>query len=70
MNELPQMNDLRIFLIVVKNKSFIQTAEELGFSRSYISKRIQILEDNLQCKLLHRTSRDVTELSKNGRRIG
>lgn len=65
MNELPQMNDLRIFLIVVKNKSFIQTAEELGFSRSYISKRIQILEDNLQCKLLHRTSR-VIELTAQG----
>lgn len=65
MDELPQMNDLRIFLIVVKNKSFIQTAEELGFSRSYVSKRIQILEDKLNCKLLHRTSR-VIELTAQG----
>lgn len=65
MKALPQINDLRIFLIVVKNKSFIQTAEELGFSRSYISKRIQILEENLNCKLLYRTSRAI-ELTGQG----
>lgn len=53
----PQTNDLYIFLMVVKNRSFIQTADALGVSRAYISKRIQTLETNLGYQLLHRTTR-------------
>ena len=68
MNDLPQTNDLFVFLIVVKNKSFIKAADELGFSRSYISKRIQILEETLDCKLLHRTARTI-ELTNQGEKV-
>lgn len=68
MIELPQTNDLFVFLIVVKNKSFIKAADELGFSRSYISKRIQILEETLGYQLLHRTSRTI-ELTYQGEKV-
>lgn len=68
MIELPQTNDLFVFLIVVKNKSFIKAADELGFSRSYISKRIQVLEETLNYKLLHRTSRTI-ELTHQGEKV-
>ncbi|MHC5226023.1 LysR substrate-binding domain-containing protein [Ignatzschineria sp. LJL83] len=66
--ELPQTHDLYVFLIVVKNKSFIKAADELGFSRSYISKRIQILEETLNYKLLHRTSRTI-EVTHQGEKV-
>lgn len=68
MIELPQTNDLFVFLIVVKNKSFIKAADELGFSRSYISKRIQILEETLNCQLLHRSTRAI-ELTNQGEKV-
>lgn len=68
MTELPQTNDLYVFLIVVKNRSFIKAADELGFSRSYISKRIQVLEETLQYQLLHRTSRTI-ELTHQGEKV-
>ncbi|UNM96900.1 LysR family transcriptional regulator [Ignatzschineria rhizosphaerae] len=68
MIELPQTNDLFVFLIVVKNKSFIKAADELGFSRSYISKRIQVLEETLNCQLLHRSTRAI-ELTNQGEKV-
>lgn len=68
MTELPQTNDLFVFSIVVKNRSFTKAADELGFSRSYISKRIQILEETLQQQLLYRTSRTL-ELTHQGEKV-
>ncbi len=64
---MPQTEDLYTFLIVVKNRSFIKAANELGVSRAYISKRIQILEEALGYQLLYRTTR-VIELTEQGER--
>lgn len=68
MLNLPQTSDLQVFLIVVKNKSFIKASEELGYSRSFISKRIQILEETLKCQLLHRNTRNI-ELTSYGQTV-
>lgn len=68
MHEFPQTNDLYVFLIVIKNRSFIKAADELGFSRSYISKRIQILEETLGYRLLHRSTRTI-ELTNQGEKV-
>lgn len=57
MNNLPQIADLLVFTKVVKNKSFNKAADEMGFSPAYISKRMQILEKTLGCKLLYRSTR-------------
>ncbi|MFP3409672.1 LysR family transcriptional regulator, partial [Pseudomonas sp. SIMBA_065] len=60
MNNLPSLDDLNIFLQVAKRASFAAVADELGMSAAYISKRIRMLEQNLEVRLLHRTTRRVT----------
>lgn len=44
----------------MRNKSFIATAKESGASPAYVSKRIALLEEVLQVRLLHRTTRRVS----------
>lgn len=63
MNILPPLEDLRLFCAVVRNRSFIATATELGASPAYVSKRIAMLEEVLHVRLMHRTTRrlSVTE---------
>jgi LysR family transcriptional activator of dmlA len=58
-NNLPPLEDLRLFCTVVHNRSFIATAQEIGASAAYVSKRIALLEKILQVRLLHRTTRRV-----------
>lgn len=65
MNNLPLLDDLRLFSTVVRKRSFTASALELGLSNATVSKRIGILEETLQVKLLHRTTRTVT-LSEDG----
>lgn len=60
MNNLPPLEDLRLLCAVVRNKSFIATASELGASPAFVSKRIVKLEDVLHVRLLHRTTRRVS----------
>ncbi|HSO62329.1 MAG TPA: LysR family transcriptional regulator [Desulfobacterales bacterium] len=60
MNNLPLLEDLRLFCVVVRNMSFIASAKELVTSPAYVSKRIGMLEDVLNVRLLHRTTRRVT----------
>ncbi len=60
MNNLPPLEDLRLFCVVVRNRSFVATASELGASPAFVSKRIALLEDVLQVRLLHRTTRRVS----------
>lgn len=60
MNNLPPLKDLRLFCAVARNKSFIATAKESGASPAYVSKRIALLEEVLQVRLLHRTTRRVS----------
>jgi len=51
---------MRLFCAVVRNRSFSATALELGASPAFVSKRIALLEDVLQVRLLHRTTRRVS----------
>ncbi len=57
MNNLPKTSDLMVFAAVVRQMSFVGAADELGVSPAFITKRIQILEKSLHCKLLHRSTR-------------
>ena len=68
MNNLPLLEDLRLFCAVVRNRSFIATATELGVSPAYVSKRIALLEDVLHVCLLHRTTRRVS-VSEDGEMV-
>ncbi|MCC8466812.1 LysR substrate-binding domain-containing protein [Photorhabdus bodei] len=68
MNNLPILQDLRIFLLVARKASFAAAAEEIGVSPALISKRISILESILNVILLHRTTRRVS-ITEDGERI-
>ncbi|NML27167.1 LysR family transcriptional regulator [Zoogloea dura] len=59
MNIRPQLEDLRLFCVVVRNRSFAETARELGISKAVVSKRIALLETAVQETLFHRTTRNV-----------
>lgn len=60
MNNKPLLEDLRLFCTVVRKRSFAASALELGASKAFVSKRIGLLEEALQIRLLHRTTRSVT----------
>jgi LysR family transcriptional activator of dmlA len=68
MNNLPPLEDLRLFCTVTRNRSFLATAKELGVSPAYVSKRIALLEEVLKVRLLHRTTRRVG-LSEDGETV-
>ncbi len=59
MNNLPLLNDLRVFMLVARRAGFA-AAEELGVSPAFVSKRVSLLEQTLNVMLLHRTTRRVT----------
>ncbi len=59
MNIRPQLDDLRLFCVVARNRSFAETARELGVSKAVVSKRIALLEAAVQERLFHRTTRNV-----------
>lgn len=63
MNNRPLLEDLRLFCAVVRMEAFAAVAREQGLSKAVVSKRINLLEQALQVKLLHRTTRrlSVTE---------
>lgn len=52
--------DTLVFLKVAQTLSFKETADQLGMSRSAISKRIALLEKELQTALVNRTSRSIS----------
>ena len=60
MNIKPQLDDLRLFCVVARNRSFAETARELGVSKAVVSKRIALLEAAVQERLFHRTARNVS----------
>ena len=60
MNNPALLNDLRVFRLAARLGSFATTAKELGTSPAFVSKRIAVLEERLQVRLFHRTSRRVT----------
>ena len=57
-----------MFTAVVRKASFGGAATELGTSPAYVSKRIRLLEQDLQVKLLHRTTRRVA-VTEEGERV-
>lgn len=44
MNNLPLLNDLRVFMLVARRVGFAAVAEELGVSLAFVSKRIALPE--------------------------
>ncbi|MEZ7213906.1 LysR substrate-binding domain-containing protein [Klebsiella spallanzanii] len=68
MNNLPLLNDLRVFMLVARRAGFAAAAEELGVSPAFVSKRVSLLELTLNVQLLHRTTRRVA-ITEEGERI-
>ncbi|HHX7463658.1 TPA: LysR substrate-binding domain-containing protein [Klebsiella pneumoniae] len=68
MNNLPLLNDLRVFMLVARRAGFAAAAEELGVSPAFVSKRVSLLEQTLNVMLLHRSTRRVT-ITEEGERI-
>lgn len=52
-------NDLQIFLVVAKERSFTKAAGKLGVTQSALSHAIKALEERLNIRLLTRTTRSV-----------
>ncbi|RTY58233.1 LysR family transcriptional regulator [Pantoea sp. YU22] len=62
------LNDLRAFQIVAREKNFTRAAAQLGISRSGLSHAITALEARLGVRLLTRTTRSVS-LTEAGMRL-
>lgn len=58
------INDMKIFAAVARLESITKTAEYLGYVQSHISKRIDKIEKELNCKLFKRTNRGVELLPR------
>ena len=54
------LNDLRAFLVVARERSFTRAAAQLGLSRSALSHAMSALEARLGVRLLTRTTRSVS----------
>ncbi|KGP62897.1 LysR family transcriptional regulator [Legionella norrlandica] len=54
------LNDLAIFALVVKKRSFTQAALAAGISKAWVSQKISQMEANLGIKLLNRTTRSLS----------
>ena len=59
-NNKINLNDLAIFALVVKNRSFTQAALEAGISKAWVSQKISQMEATLGIKLLNRTTRSLS----------
>lgn len=55
----PLIEDLYVFLTVIRKEGFSSAASELGLSPAYISKRINLLEKTLNTQLFFRNTRTV-----------
>lgn len=68
MINLPDLDDLVVFIEVAKRASFVSAAQQLGMSGAFVSKRVRVLEENLGVRLLHRSTRRVV-ISEDGERV-
>lgn len=68
MNSFPAPDDLRVFCAVVRHSGFSAAAQVLGMSPAYVTKRVRILEGQLQTTLLDRTTRRVV-VTPSGERV-
>ncbi|QCR38210.1 LysR family transcriptional regulator [Nissabacter sp. SGAir0207] len=55
-----QIEDLRIFLAVIKASSFTAAADQLMLSKQYVSRRMAALEESLGARLLNRNTRKLS----------
>ena len=62
------LNDLRMFVQIVRGGGFIGASNSSGAPRSTLSHRLAKLEKSLNSQLLHRTSRQV-QLTEAGREL-
>lgn len=62
------LDDLKAFLIVARSGSFTKAAGQMGVSQSALSYTIKMLEQRLDIKLLHRTTRSVS-LTQEGEQL-
>ena len=53
-------SDFIVFCFVARTKSFSKAAKQLGISRSLVSKRVSRLEDRLETRLIHRSTRSMS----------
>lgn len=60
------LTDMVVFAAVVEHNSFSSAAQSLQMSKSNVSRRIALLEQRLQIKLMHRTTRKLG-LTESGR---
>lgn len=63
---MPPLNDMALFVEVVKAKGFVRAAVAIGMPGSTLSRRISALEKEIGLRLLNRTTRRV-ELTEAGR---
>jgi len=68
MDQITDLNDLRLFAHVVEHGSFTAAARSLGAQTSKLSRRIRALEEELGVRLLNRTSRSLS-LTETGRQF-
>lgn len=54
------IEDMRCFVAVVDSGGFSRAAARLGISKSMVSRRISAIEDDLQTRLLSRTTRGIS----------
>lgn len=54
------LDDLRIFAIVARERSFTKAAALLGMPQSSVSRTVRLLEERLDTRLLARTTRSVS----------
>ncbi|UXS01305.1 LysR family transcriptional regulator [Agrobacterium tumefaciens] len=60
------LNDMALFVEVVRSNSFSKAADVIGMPNSTLSRRISLLEESIGLRLLHRTTRKI-ELTEAGR---
>lgn len=68
MDQISDLNDLRLFAEVVEHGSYTSAARHLGLQTSKLSRRVRALEEELGIRLLNRTSRSLS-LTETGRRF-
>ncbi|GGB00047.1 transcriptional regulator [Allosediminivita pacifica] len=60
MTVVPPLSDLTAFATLARHCSFSRAADELGVSRSALSHTVRVLEERLEMRLFHRTTRSVS----------
>jgi DNA-binding transcriptional LysR family regulator len=57
---MDQLRAMEIFVEVARQRSFSAAARRLGITRAMVSKNVLALEEKLNARLLHRSTRDVS----------